>query len=648
MKKNFLEAALQAAEKGFHVFPIVPNTKVPPKDFRFKTEATRDPAQIRKWWTNGYSNHNIGISTSAFKESEALIVVDIDQKDGKMGEDELLRLELQGLVLPPTLETITPSGGRHLFYKTSEPVKQGVNVLAKGIDIRSRGGYVVGPWSVLSNGPYVLVDGSISEAPEWLVSSCGRSPPKPDNGTEPRAFEVNRENAFGRARFYLENEAPLAVQGSRNDTTYKVAARVKDFGVNLHDCSTLMADYYVPRCDSFLGKEELIAVLDSAYKYGEKIQGSDSPEAEFEKIGPEVSPKKTKTLFGERGKDVEPNFNQVYLVDKLLSPNAMSVIYGESNSGKTFFALDLSLHISLGQAWHDKKVLSGLVFYIAAEGGWGIKKRIKAFRKYHNLEGKDFPFVLIPCPVDLLNPKTHVNEIIELISEFQKEYNCSTQLIVVDTLARAMGSGNENAPNDMGAFVKNIDHLRLASNAHVMVIHHSGKDSAKGARGHSSLRAATDTEIEITPSPTNSCNLAKVRKQRDMEFGSDIGFTLKQIEIGKSPEGNAVNSCVVLPANTSALKDFGPQALDPNSLPGKGLKALQDALAWLPQPAPNDLELDEDKMVVSIDEWRDSFCNLAYPGKEKKKSWYTSFTRVMESLEKDGHIKRTEIWAWLD
>ena len=70
-------------------------------------------------------------------------------------------------------------------------------------------------------------------------------------------------------------------------------------------------------------------------------------------------------------------------------------------------------------------------------------------------------------------------------------------LIVVDTLSRAMAGANENTSEDMSQFIKNCDILRNISNAHLMIVHHTGKDAAKGARGSSALKAALDTEIEL-------------------------------------------------------------------------------------------------------------------------------------------------------
>jgi hypothetical protein len=76
------------------------------------------------------------------------------------------------------------------------------------------------------------------------------------------------------------------------------------------------------------------------------------------------------------------------------------------------------------------------------------------------------------------------------------------RLIVGDTLARLSVGGNENAGQDMGLGVRRIDRIRAECRALFLLIHHSGKVAAAGARGWSGVRAAVDTEIEVTDSPT--------------------------------------------------------------------------------------------------------------------------------------------------
>src|ERR1035441_9116142 len=135
-----LDHAIREAKAGHLVFPVLPgDSKKPPKDFHFKTEATSNIEKITHWWTNGYSKHNIGIYAGGYKECEALIVIDVDCKKGKMGEDTIQRFkQYEGLDFPVTKTVRTPSGGYHLYYKTSKAVKQGTDVLGDGVDIRSR------------------------------------------------------------------------------------------------------------------------------------------------------------------------------------------------------------------------------------------------------------------------------------------------------------------------------------------------------------------------------------------------------------------------------------------------------------------------------------------------------------------------------
>lgn len=262
------------------------------------------------------------------------------------------------------------------------------------------------------------------------------------------------------------------------------------------------------------------------------------------------------------------------LVKGLLDQGAMTVLYGESNTGKTFVAMDLAFHIAAGMAWGGRRVAKMAVVYVAAEGGAGARKRAAALHARFGTKAEDVPFFFLLAPVNLLRADADLAPLIESIQAI----GLVVGLVVIDTLSRAMAGGDENTSTDMGAMVKHLDAVRSATGAHLLVVHHTGKDRARGARGHSLLRAATDTEIEIADGQI------EVTKQRDIDKGFGSAFRLDVVQLGIDADGDPITSCTVrLVADGDAVED-APSA----PLTGKekevaeAVAALEDACdgAW--------------------------------------------------------------------
>lgn len=281
------EAALKLASQGFHVFPIEPGSKLPAIK-AWPDKATRDPEQIRKWWTCPVMeipiDRNIGITTGKFGDDKALVVVDVDVKAGKQGNRTLLEHEIEGRLLPKSWEAITASGGQHLIYIADKPVKQGVDVLGPGLDIRSGGGYIVAPGSCVGGKEYKWRYGPIIDpepVPQWIVEKCGAVKERSVTVTQP-PVEINRERAQRRAIEYLEDFAPEAYEGAGGDsTTFRVAAQLKDIGVDEITAVGLMAEHWNERCLPPWDIEDLEVKVGNAYRYGKEAPGSDAPEVDF-------------------------------------------------------------------------------------------------------------------------------------------------------------------------------------------------------------------------------------------------------------------------------------------------------------------------------------------------------------------------------
>lgn len=259
--------------------------------------------------------------------------------------------------------------------------------------------------------------------------------------------------------------------------------------------------------------------------------------------------------------DIQPQLDAADFVENLLIRQSMSVIYGQSNSGKTFWALDLALHVAAGMRWNaapgdpesGREVERMGVLWLAMEGSHGISNRVTAWREFHGIDVAELPFAVIPVVLNLLDPDADTDPLLEAIKATYARMQIPVGWIVVDTLSRAIAGGNENAPDDMGALVTNGSRIQQDGSTAVTWIHHSGKDEAKGARGHSLLRAATDTEIEITADGPQ--RLARVTKQRELDCAGEFPFTLKVVELGVNKRGKPVTSCVVAGHNEGHTED---------------------------------------------------------------------------------------------
>ena len=232
---------------------------------------------------------------------------------------------------------------------------------------------------------------------------------------------------------------------------------------------------------------------------------------------------------------------QHYLIDELIEPQSLIVMYGEPNCGKSTVGVDFGMHIAQGTPWRDRDTTKGLVLHIAGEGVRGIRMRQAAWILSHDAP-RTLPYAVIPRAVDI-GSAASIRAMVATVLEAAAGMGESPRLVTVDTLARCM-FGDENTSLDMGRFIAGCDAIRTETGAAVLVLHHAGKDLAKGARGHSSLRAAADTELLIE-GQANPRTLS-VKKQRDLELGEPMGFRLEPVAIGQHPDkGTDITSVVM-------------------------------------------------------------------------------------------------------
>lgn len=296
-------------------------------------------------------------------------------------------------------------------------------------------------------------------------------------------------------------------------------------------------------------------------------------------------------------------------VKGLFPQHGTAVIYGASRAGKTFTILDIALAIALEEEWFGWKTVRCDILYLGLESTWGLQGRLKAW----SIDtGKALPENLrfLIESFDLGNKK-HVKEISAIAPK--------NGVLIIDTLNRASPGADENSSRDMSAIIKSVDDISRAMNGLVILISHTGKDTTKGLRGHSSLFAALDASIEVARNgDTRSIKVEKVKEGTD---GGKKFFRLKPVVIGTDEDGEDITSCVVESVDEGTVKT------ESKPLTKSQLYALESFHSALKK---------ENTASIHVDAWRPHFYagHFAETDDAKQKA----FQRARKELVEIGKI----------
>lgn len=277
-----------------------------------------------------------------------------------------------------------------------------------------------------------------------------------------------------------------------------------------------------------------------------------------------------------------------WLVRDYFERDAISLIYGPPACGKSFFAIDIVCSIAMGTEWMGHKTHAGPVFYIAGEGHNGLARRFKAWEvaRGHKIEaGRIFKSAGALSILD----EIEVQGMVEAIEAYIEQTGTVPAIVVVDTLARNFGAGDENSTEDMSKFIDHIDrYIRKRWMCNVLIVHHSGHN-AERARGSSALKAAVDSEIEVTKDESGNVKI-KATKMKDAELPNELLLKLKSVELPNvfDEDGKPVTSAIlevagnlimsVVAERTDGSQVTAKEALDVLSRQWMSVRDLGDAL----------------------------------------------------------------------
>lgn len=239
--------------------------------------------------------------------------------------------------------------------------------------------------------------------------------------------------------------------------------------------------------------------------------------------------------------DIQDNVVKEWVVDGFLGVGEFTYVVGKPGSGKSVILTDVACHVGAGITWHGRKVRRGLVVYIAAERGALTRRRMMAFRKHHRPDS--VALAIIEGTPDFTNGLADANELVNSIRRLAEQCGLPPVLVIIDTLSRSFGGGDQNKSQDMGRFIQAADAIIAGTGAHVTVIHHSPweQDRAKGAID---LDSAVDASFQVKNKDgryTLRCDGAN-----DGDPGLVTAFTMESVEIATDEDGKFTTAPVAV------------------------------------------------------------------------------------------------------
>ncbi len=352
-----------------------------------------------------------------------------------------------------------------------------------------------------------------------------------------------------------------------------------------------------------------------------------------------------------------------WLITDYIERNTLNCVFGDPGAGKSFVAIDMALCVANGADWSEQKTEQGGVIYITGEGHNGIKRRIDAWEKYHNIETPEGRFILSTCPVLLGDPKAAEIASIE-IKQIINEADIQPSLIVVDTLARNMG-GDENNTKDMNDFIINIDtYLRVPHSASVLIVHHTGHADKSRARGSMAFKGALDSEYKVVKTKNGGARMINT-KMKEFEPPETVDFSFVTVDL----EDDKTSAVLKTDGKHSPKREHDTEEAlkfsdDTDEVNGGSLGRLEDNTAAM--KILNDLydqhraNLEESSLSpagarVNVKDWREAviqYIKKVAPNNtdgtpKKSDSFARSYNRIKKDLEERQRITITHPYVYL-
>ncbi len=462
-------------QRGWYIFPIKANSKTPL--VKWSTESSNDPEQVKSWSIR-FPGCNWGINCG----KSGLFVVDIDRK-GADGLAEWTRLcAANGYAVPTDIMRVaTPSGGYHLYF-TLDNGPTTASILAPGIDTRGRGGMVVAPGSTINGVEYKLLrDGQPAPAPAWVIPAKREVERK----ESPVDLILDMPHNVARAIRYLQEEAPEAHVGERDNVCFRVACRVRDFGLSRAQAEEIILEHYADKIDltDDFDLDAVAAKVESAYRSAQNPIGCDTPEALF----PRESISGFTCAASLNAGRIRP---REWVIHGRYMRRALTVTISPGGIGKSTLTILEGMAVATGKVdcGHAVKVHGPIMLINLEDPKDELDRRVMACAMHHGLaladlkdfhfaSGEDYPLILARDSKDgVVVNEPVVNHIIADVKAL------GAVLLIIDPFV-ALHGVNENDNMAIEAVAAVLRRIARETGAAVSIVHHARKGKAVDQRG---------------------------------------------------------------------------------------------------------------------------------------------------------------------
>lgn len=336
-----------------------------------------------------------------------------------------------------------------------------------------------------------------------------------------------------------------------------------------------------------------------------------------------------------------------YLVKGVLPLTGVALLSGQYAAGKTFVGADLGLSIVFGRKLIGRRVKSGGVLWVAAEGGGEIDSRVAAARaeKFQDGHTGEIPFLVTepPAGISQQNIITWLeNAVVEAGCVCAERFGVVLRVVVIDTLAACFNITDENDNAEAARLMKELARIGNTNGVLVMPIAHHGKNAETGVRGASAYGAGADAILSVLgatdpltgKTSKRSLALTKSRRGGTGQLGS---FEVQGHVLGFDEDDDPI---------TAGYIEFleGAEEAEPQVVPAKSkvprdfTEAFNEALA----DYAKDYAIPAGPTVkaVNVVEVRNRFVSryITENPEATTSAKYKAFTRALNTAKDEGMI----------